>query len=75
MRWLRPVVFGALVLATVGAFFVTQHLKIATPLINGYPHPDPAAFNPVSGRICVDSGPDHKLTDYCLLYTSPSPRD
>lgn len=46
--------FAALVLATVGAFFVTQHLKISNPLINGSPRPDPPAINPVSGRVCRD---------------------
>jgi hypothetical protein len=57
-------VFAALVLATVGAFFVTQHLKVSTPLINGSPRPAPAAFNPISGRICRGSGPEHRLIDY-----------
>jgi hypothetical protein len=64
VSWLRPTVFAALVVATVGAFFVTQHLKVSTPLINGYPRPAPAAFNPVSGRICRSRGPGHKLIDY-----------
>jgi hypothetical protein len=27
--------FGALVVATIGAFFITQHLKVTTPLIAG----------------------------------------
>ena len=61
---LRPLAFAALVLATVGAFFVTQHLKISTPLIQGDPHPSPAAFNPVSGRICRVPGPTHALVDF-----------
>jgi FlgD Ig-like domain len=38
--------FGALVVATIGAFFVTQHLKVSTPLINGSPHPSPAFISP-----------------------------
>jgi hypothetical protein len=46
--------FAALVVATVGAFFVTQHLKVSNPLINGSPRPDPPAINPVSGRVCRD---------------------
>jgi FlgD Ig-like domain len=40
------VAFGALVVATVGAFFVTQHLKVSTPLVTGSPHPNPSAISP-----------------------------
>ncbi len=36
--------FGALVVATVAAFFVTQHLKVTTPVITGMSHPQP--FSP-----------------------------
>jgi hypothetical protein len=53
VRRLPVAAFVALVIATVGAFFVTQHLKVSTPLIAGYPAPAPATFNPVSGRTCV----------------------
>ncbi len=42
-----PVAFAALAAATVGAFFVTQHLKIADPLYNGQPKPDPAVIAPL----------------------------
>ena len=38
--------FGSLVLATVAAFFVTQHLKVSTPLIQGRPRPVPATISP-----------------------------
>ncbi len=34
-------VFGALVVATIAAFFITQHLKSNTPLIAGMTHPMP----------------------------------
>ncbi len=44
--------FGALVVATVAAFFVTQHLKVTTPLIAGTPKPDPAWINPLEGVTC-----------------------
>jgi hypothetical protein len=44
--------FAALVVATIAAFFVTQHLKVTTPLLAGDPRPSPAAFNPVSGHRC-----------------------
>jgi hypothetical protein len=40
---------GALILATVAAFFVVQHLKIQTPLIQGAPAPLPSAFDPLNG--------------------------
>ncbi len=46
MRRLPAVAFAALVVATVGAFFVTQHLKVSTPLIAGDPYPYPAAISP-----------------------------
>ncbi|MFL5844238.1 MAG: hypothetical protein ACJ762_06050, partial [Solirubrobacteraceae bacterium] len=52
MRKLPAAAFGALVLATVAAFFVTQHLKVTTPLIAGFPRPFPQSFNPVDGRRC-----------------------
>jgi hypothetical protein len=45
--------FVALVIATVGAFFVTQHLKVTTPLIQGRPAPVPDAINPVYGGVCL----------------------
>ena len=38
---LSIVAFAALVAATIGAFFVTQHLKVTTPLIQGFPRPVP----------------------------------
>jgi hypothetical protein len=49
---LPAVVFGVLVAATVGAFFLTQHLKSANPYINGLPRPDPPAINPAAGVVC-----------------------
>ena len=51
-RW--PVAaFVALVIATVGAFFVTQQLKVTTPLIQGRPAPVPSTINPVNGGVCL----------------------
>jgi hypothetical protein len=50
------VAFSALVVATVAAFFVTQHLKVSTPLIAGAPRPVPAVINPY-GTHC--NGVDH----------------
>lgn len=64
MRWLAPGAFAALVVATVAAFFVTQHLKVATPFLQGDPAPSPAAFDPVAGvsgphepRVCWSRPP------------------
>ncbi len=45
--------FVALVIATVAAFFFTQHLKVTTPLIQGSPAPVPSTINPVHGGRCV----------------------
>ncbi|MGH2857131.1 MAG: hypothetical protein ACRDMJ_06560 [Solirubrobacteraceae bacterium] len=44
--------FAALAAATVGAFFVVQHLKVTTPLINGFPAPFPRTIDPVAGGVC-----------------------
>lgn len=44
--------FAVLVAATIAAFFVTQHLKVTTPLIQGFPRPVPGVINPVRGGIC-----------------------
>jgi flagellar hook assembly protein FlgD len=44
--------FVALVIATVGAFFVTQHLKVSTPLVQGKPAPVPSIINPVYASVC-----------------------
>ena len=59
-RW--PVAaFVALVIATVGAFFVTQHLKVTTPLIQGRPAPVPSTINPVDGGVCLRRNGKGKL--------------
>ncbi|MGH9061070.1 MAG: FlgD immunoglobulin-like domain containing protein, partial [Acidimicrobiales bacterium] len=52
MRRLPAAAFITLAVATIAAFFVTQHLKISTPLLAGFPAPHPAAINPVDGRVC-----------------------
>jgi len=65
--------FVALVIATVGAFFVVQHLKITTPLINGYPAPVPSAINPVAGRVCrVRNGKTGRLIPLSFRQTNVS---
>ena len=52
MSRLPVAAFVALVIATVGAFFVTQHLKASTPLVQGRPAPVPSTINPVYGGVC-----------------------
>jgi hypothetical protein len=42
------------VVATVAAFFITQHLKVSTPLIAGTPAPFPAVINPADGVSCYE---------------------
>ena len=39
------IAFGALVAATVAAFFITQHLKVSTPLLAGFPRPVPGVIS------------------------------
>jgi hypothetical protein len=43
--------FGALVVATIGAFFVTQHIKVRTPLFTGVRR-SPTTISPLHGGIC-----------------------
>jgi hypothetical protein len=58
-------VFGGLVVATIAAFFITQHLKVSTPFYGGYPNPDPSAINPIDGRVC----PNGKGVDVSHRFT------
>jgi FlgD Ig-like domain len=44
--------FAVLVAATIGAFFLTQHLKVTTPLIQGFPRPVPGVIDPLHGVPC-----------------------
>lgn len=61
MTRLPVATFVALGVATVGAFFLTQHLKVTTPLINGFPAPVPSTINPVNGGTCNLRGSHGKL--------------
>ena len=45
--------FAVLVAATIAAFFLTQHLKVTTPLIQGAPRPVPGVINPLHGVPCM----------------------
>ena len=64
------VVLAVLVVATVAAFFVTQHLKVTTPLLAGFPAPDPNVINPVAGGTC--DGVQHRVArvSFYLLHRS-----
>jgi flagellar hook assembly protein FlgD len=53
--------FVALAIATVGAFFLVQTLKVSTPFVAGLPAPHPNRINPVSGGTCaIPSGKLHR---------------
>jgi hypothetical protein len=60
VRRLPVAAFVALAVATIAAFFVTQHLKVTTPLLAGAPAPHPAEINPVDGQVC--NGVNHRRT-------------
>lgn len=49
---LSTVAFAVLVAATIAAFFVIQHLKVTTPLLQGTPAPVPGTINPLRGVSC-----------------------
>ena len=53
MSRLTTSAFAVLVAATIAAFFVTQHLKVTTPLLNGYPRPVPGVIDPLHGVPCM----------------------
>jgi FlgD Ig-like domain len=66
-----PIVgFAVLATATVAAFFVTQHLKVTTPLIAGSPAPVPASINPIDGRVCHGVSHRRVLVSFYLLHRS-----
>ena len=44
--------FAVLVAASIAAFFITQHLKVTTPLIQGSPRPVPGVIDPLHGVPC-----------------------
>ena len=52
-RW-PLVAFVVLAVATAIGAFLTQHLKVSTPFLNGSPRPDPPTFNPAAGGVCGD---------------------
>lgn len=66
-----PVVgFAVLAVATVAAFFVTQHLKVTTPLIAGSPRPVPSWINPDDPRVCGGVNHGRVFVSFYLLHRS-----
>jgi FlgD Ig-like domain len=61
--------FVALVLATSGAFFVVQHLKVTTPLIAGFPKAVPGTINPY-GASCNGVNHGRMWISFYLLHRS-----
>lgn len=59
MKRLPLFAFAGLVAATVAAFFITQALKVSTPLIAGAPRPAPGVINPLGGARCA--GVNHRV--------------
>ena len=53
VRRLPVAAFVALVIATVGAFFVTQHLKVTTPAARRSPGAPPGRLQSGDGRTCL----------------------
>ncbi len=60
MSRLPALVLAVLAAATVGAFFVVQHLKVSTPLLQCPSAPNPPVINPVGAPVC--GGVNHGRT-------------
>lgn len=70
MNRLPVYAFSLLVVATAAAFFIVQHLKVTTPLINGFPAPSPAVINPVNGTTCGGVNHRRMAISFYLLHSS-----
>ncbi len=65
--------FSALVAASIAAFFVTQHLKVTTPLIAGgqsAPRPVPGVINPIHPVQCGDYDTGSTTISFYLQHQS-----
>jgi len=62
--------FAVLVAATVAAFFITQHLKVTTPLVAGFPRPVPLVINPVDGTTCGGVNHRQMRISFYLLHSA-----
>jgi hypothetical protein len=81
---LSLVAFAGLVAASIAAFFVTQHLKVTTPLIAGgagAPRPVPAVINPLhpvrcggfsSGSTTISFYLQHRSDDVIVSVVNPA---
>jgi hypothetical protein len=67
---LSLVAFAGLVAASIAAFFVTQHLKVTTPLIQGAPRPVPPVINPLHGVPCGGFNSSSALISFYLQHRS-----
>lgn len=72
MSRLPVAAFVALAIATIAAFFITQHLKVSTPLLAGFPAPAPSAINPINGQVCAvrGGGGEVKLVNHRRMFVS-----
>ncbi len=61
--------FAALVVATVGAFFITQHLKVTTPLISAVSPPTASVIFPDGGSSAC---PNSTSISFYLLHQADS---
>jgi hypothetical protein len=63
-RLIGRAIFAALIVATLGAFVISQHLKVTTPFISGVSGPTPPAINPVSGpAACRDPATGRRVNE------------
>jgi hypothetical protein len=62
--------FAMLVVATIAAFFVTQHLKVTTPLIQGTPRPVPGTIDPLRGVPCFGRNSGSTTISFYLQHRS-----
>jgi hypothetical protein len=63
-RLIGRAVFAALIVATIGAFFISQHLKVTTPFISGVSGPTPPSINPANGpTACRDPESGRKVSE------------
>ena len=70
MTRLSTAAFAALVAATIAAFFVTQHLKVSTPLLQGRPRPRPAVIDPLHGVPCYGRNNGSTTISFYLQHRS-----
>jgi hypothetical protein len=67
---LSTAAFAIVVAATIGAFFVTQHLKVTTPLIQGYPSFVPGVIDPAHPVRCGKYNTGSAMISFYLQHRS-----